>query len=131
MPDIRQMGSCGTLFDPPEIQTPERRGHIQIADTSKTSWQRKHGKLGSEYLLILAYLIDHGPSVHDAMVAAGVVCQASSGRMGELVAKGLIEVIGTGKTRTGNPAKLCQITDAGRQAVRDGMLPTPANRRQA
>jgi len=114
-------GSTAPLFEQHEIQQPARRGHAPIADESKSAWQRKYGKLGNEYMLILAWLMDHGPSVHDAMVGAGVLVQSSSGRMGELVARGLIEVIGKGKTRTGSDAKLCRITAAGREAFAKGM----------
>lgn len=121
MPDIRQMGSSAPLFEQREIEQPQRRGTKPIADTSQSAWQRKHGKLGIEYMQILAYLADNGPCVHDAIVAAGIVAQSSSGRMGELVAKGWIEVIGKGETRTGSAAKLCRITDDGMKAMRDGM----------
>ena len=118
---MQKLGSTAPLFEQREIHQPERRGHVPIADTSQTAWQRKHGKLSSEYMLVLAYLRDNGPSVHDDMVAAGVLVQSSSGRMGELVAKGLIEVVGRRKTRSGSDAKLCTITQAGREAFEKGM----------
>lgn len=120
MPDITRMGSVAPLFEQREIQEPARRGHVPIAETSKASWRGRQSAINLDHRAILAYLADQGDSVHDAIVAAGILPQSSSGRMGELLAKGLIEVVGTGITRSGSKAKLCRITEAGRKALLEG-----------
>lgn len=120
MPDITRMGATAPLFEQ-QIETPQRRGHAPMAETSRAAWNGKKPTINIDHRTILAYLADHGPAVHDAMVANGLVSQSSSGRMGELVAKGMIEVIGTGLTRSGSKAKLCKITEAGRKVLLEVM----------
>lgn len=116
MPDIARMGSTAPLFEQREIETPVRR--TAVAETSRTAWDGKQERLRGDYLTILRFLAEHGPSVHDSIVAAGLLLQSSSGRMGELVTAGLVGVVGKGKTRSGAMAKLCGITDAGREAIK-------------
>lgn len=117
MPDITRMGSVAPLFEQPEIHTPQRRGHVPIAETSREAWQAKKPTLGQNHRLILTYLANHRPSIHEEIADAMHWDSSSSGRMGELLAMGLIEVVGVKLTRSGRKAKLCAITEKGRRAI--------------
>lgn len=117
MPDITRMGSVAPLFEQREIETPQRRGHVPIAETSREAWEAKKSTLSYNHLLILTYLANHRPSIHEEIANALDWKSSSSGRMGELEEKGLIADVGRKLTSSGRKATLYAITDAGRKAI--------------